>query len=156
MVAPALFTNHTDEWTTPLRLMRWAKTRWEFTLDVCASANNAQVSNYFDVERNGLFENWEGVCWMNPPYSQVDLWINKAWREMQTHGAVVVALLPARTDTSWWHRYVMSADRVWFIKGRLHFGGSTNPAPFPNCVVLFQKWNGQYLTPTFESLLLPK
>lgn len=75
---------------------------------------------------------------MNPPYGrETGKWVEKAFLEAQT-GAVVVCLLPARTDTAWWHDFVMRAAEIRFVRGRLRFGGAANGAPFPSCVVVLR------------------
>ena len=85
----------------------------------------------------GLLEDWVGRCWMNPPYGRgIGKWVQKAYEE-SLKGTLVVCLLPSRTDTKWWHDYVMKAKEICFIKGRLKFGGAKNSAPFPSCVVIF-------------------
>ena len=74
---------------------------------------------------------------MNPPYGKhTATWMAKAWNEAKK-GATVVCLVPARTDTRWWHRYCMRASKIYFVKGRLKFGGNQNPAPFPSAVIVF-------------------
>jgi len=80
---------------------------------------------------------WDGVCWMNPPYGRtIGKWMRKAYESSLT-GSTVVCLVPARTDTAWWHDYAIKGE-VRFLRGRLKFGGSANSAPFPNAVVIFR------------------
>ena len=77
---------------------------------------------------------------MNPPYGrEIGVWLKKAYESATRadNGATVVCVLPARTDASWWHDYVMKAE-VRFIRGRLTFGGSKNSAPFPTAIVIFR------------------
>lgn len=130
------------EWETPRGLFRELGRIFRFTLDVCATADNAVVERYFDEERNGLMQPWAPeVCWMNPPYGR-DLvhWVGKAWLEARA-GATVVALLPARTDAGWWQEFVMRPEvSVRLLRGRLKFGGSPHNAPFASAVVIF--WPG--------------
>ncbi|MGD7664880.1 DNA N-6-adenine-methyltransferase [Brevibacillus laterosporus] len=76
------------------------------------------------------------VCWMNPPYGkEIGKWVKKAFEEA-SKGATVVCLLPARTDTKWWHEYCMKGE-IRLVKGRLKFGDSNNSAPFPSAVIIF-------------------
>ena len=85
----------------------------------------------FSPEEDGLAQPWDGVCWMNPPYGRtIGYWLKKAY-ESSLDGATVVCLVPARTDTTWWHDNVTRADDVRFLRGRVHFGGAANGAPFP-------------------------
>ena len=108
-------------------------------LDVCATAANAKCARYFTPEVDGLQRRWRGRCWMNPPYGRnLGLWIRKAW-ESSVDGATVICLLPARTDTRWWHEYVgRYAAAIDFVRGRLRFGDAKNSAPFPSAVVVFR------------------
>ena len=109
---------------------------FNFETDVCATHENAKCANYYTEETNGLSQNWKGICWMNPPYGRtIGKWMKKAY-ESSLSGSTVVCLVPARTDTKWWHDYAMKGD-IEFIKGRLKFGGSKNSAPFPSAVVVF-------------------
>jgi site-specific DNA-methyltransferase (adenine-specific) len=133
-----MFSSATDQWATPLDFFRQWDALFHFTLDVCADATNAKCERYFDREANGLRQDWgKNVCWMNPPYGrEIKRWIDKAY-EASVCGATVVCLLPARTDTAWWHDYIIPHAEVVFIRGRLKFGGATNSAPFPSALVTF-------------------
>jgi phage N-6-adenine-methyltransferase len=130
--------SETVEWATPQNLFDELNAEFGFTLDVCATPENAKCDNFFTKEQNALIQDWnKNVCWMNPPYGKViNDWMAKAWEE-SLKGATVVALVPSRTDTRWFHNFAIQ-NEVRFIKGRLKFGGSPNPAPFPNCIVIFR------------------
>jgi phage N-6-adenine-methyltransferase len=105
-------------------------------LDVCASATNAKCPRYYTRDDDGLAQPWDGKCWMNPPYGRaIGQWMKKAYEESQ-RGALVVCLVPARTDTAWWHDYA-TKGQVTFIRGRIKFGGHVNSAPFPSATVVF-------------------
>lgn len=134
-----LFSSRTDEWETPKDFFQKLDDEFRFDLDVCATPENAKCKRYFTKEQDGLKQEWKGTCWMNPPYGrQISLWVKKAL-DSARGGATVVCLLPSRTDTQWWHSYVIAhAAEVRFIKGRLKFGGSKNSAPFPSVVVVFR------------------
>ena len=134
----ALFSSATDQWATPLAFFEVWHARFGFTLDVCADAGNAKCQRYFTRDVNGLAQAWApDVCWMNPPYGrEIGRWVQKAHVE-STKGATVVCLLPARTDTAWWHDYVLPFAQVTFIRGRLKFGNATAGAPFPSAVAVF-------------------
>ena len=132
-----LFTSLTGEWETPQYLFDSLNEEFKFTLDVCATKDNAKCSKYYDIETNGLDQKWEGSCFMNPPYGRdIDLWLRKAY-ESSLEGALVVCLIPSRTDTRWWHEYVMRGE-IRFLRGRLKFGKALNSAPFPSAVVVFR------------------
>ena len=131
------FSSETDEWPTPQDFFDKLNEEFHFTLDVCATPENAKCPRYYTKRENGLLQKWEGVCWMNPPYGrEIGQWVKKAY-ESAIGGATVVCLLPARTDTSWWHDYCMKGE-VRFIRGRLKFGGASENAPFPSAVVIFR------------------
>lgn len=134
-----MFSSAKCEWETPQDLFDKLNQKYRFTLDVCALPENAKCANYFTPEDNGLEQEWSGVCWMNPPYGrQISKWIIKASSEVCNGRAeCVVCLLPARTDTAWWHDYCKDAN-VEFIRGRLKFNGHKNSAPFPSAIVVFE------------------
>lgn len=132
------FSSASDDWPTPQDFFDRVNSQYgPLTLDVCASSENAKCPSYFTFQDDGLTKPWTGHCWMNPPYGRtIGLWMRKAWESSQA-GAMVVCLVPARTDTAWWHDYAMKGD-ITFIRGRLKFGGHHNSAPFPNALVVFQ------------------
>jgi phage N-6-adenine-methyltransferase len=131
------FSSKTDMWATPQDFYDKYNKNYNFTLDVCASPENAKCDKFFTKEDDGLKQDWTGSCWMNPPYGrQIKHWVKKAY-ESSLNGAIVVCLLPARTDTAWWHDYCIKGQ-IEFIRGRLKFGGSKNSAPFPSAVVVFK------------------
>ena len=132
-----LFSSATGDWETPAELFAELNAEFGFTLDACASVDNAKVkANYYDS--GGLALPWEGIVWCNPPYGRViGAWVRKG-RESAERGAMVVMLLPSRTDTRWWHDDVMKASEIRFIRGRLRFGNMRNGAPFPSAIVVFR------------------
>ena len=131
------FSSATDLWATPDDFFALYHARYGFQLDVCATSENAKCARYFTKADDGLVQEWTGTCWMNPPYGRtIGEWMRKAYESSLT-GATVVCLVPARTDTRWWHDYAMKGE-VEFIKGRLKFGGHNNSAPFPSAVVVFR------------------
>ena len=131
------FSSATEMWATPQEFFDKYNELYKFETDVCASLENAKCEKYFTEEDNGLEQDWEGSCWMNPPYGRtIKSWMKKAY-ESSLNGATVVCLVPSRTDTVWWHDYAVKGD-IEFIKGRLKFGGSKQPAPFPSAVVVFK------------------
>ncbi len=134
------FQSQTCEWATPDWLFEELDREFGFDVDVCASEDNHKCLKYFPSEGlwSGLAQEWAGVCWMNPPYGNViGKWIAKAWESAQ-NGAKVVCLIPSRTDTAWWHDYVMKGE-IRFIRGRLKFGGAKYNAPFPSAIVIFHE-----------------
>lgn len=136
-----LYSSATGEWETPAAFFRQLDREFRFDVDVCATAENAKCARYFTKEQDGLAQPWApATCWLNPPYgNEIGRWVGKALQE-SLKGAVVVCLLPARTDTRWFHDWVMFASEIRLVRGRLHFGGAKNSAPFPSAVAIF---NGQ-------------
>lgn len=131
------FSSATEMWATPQDFFDKYNEKFKFETDVCASPENAKCARFFDEKIDGLSQQWTGVCWMNPPYGRtIKHWMKKAY-ESSMSGATVVCLVPARTDTAWWHEYAIKGD-VEFIRGRLRFGGHKNSAPFPSAVVVFR------------------
>jgi len=130
-----LMTSATDQWATPQDFFDQQNAlHGPFDVDVCADATNAKCAVYFDKDADGLKQTWAGKCWMNPPYGRdIGKWMKKAHESEAT----VVCLVPARTDTKWWHDYAMKGE-ITFIKGRLKFGSAVNSAPFPSAVVVFR------------------
>lgn len=138
MMNRGLYTSATAEWATPQAFFDQVSEEFgTFDLDVCATKTNTKVNRFFSaVDGGGLAEEWLGLVWMNPPYGrEIGRWIRKAY-ESALLGATVVCLLPSRTDTAWWHDYVMKAREIRFIRGRLHFNDQ-GPAPFPSALVIF-------------------
>ena len=131
------FSSVTDNWHTPQDFFDRVNALYgPLELDVCASSENAKCPRYYTREDNGLAQPWTGRCWMNPPYGRtIGQWMKKAHEESQ-RGAQVVCLIPARTDTAWWHDYAAKGS-ITFIRGRLKFGGCANSAPFPSAIVVF-------------------
>lgn len=138
MNTEVMFGSKTDQWSTPQDFFDKLNEEFRFTLDVCADPDNAKCEQFYTKEQDGLSQPWTGVCWCNPPYGrETGLWVRKAFFA-SVSGATVVMLLPARTDTRWFHEYIYSKAEIRFIKGRLKFGSSQNAAPFPSMVVVFK------------------
>lgn len=131
------FSSKTDLWSTPQEFYDKLNEEFHFTLDPCATDTNHKTDKYFTIADDGLSKDWsKDIVFMNPPYGRViGEWMKKA----ADSGTNVVCLIPARTDTKWWHDYVIGKNaEVRFIKGRLKFGGHANSAPFPSAVVIFR------------------
>ena len=132
-----LFSSKSVVWETPQDLFDKLNAEFHFDLDVCALPENAKCEKYYTPEDDGLLQPWNGTCWCNPPYGRtIGKWIQKAY-ETFAGGGTVVMLLPARTDTKWFHEYIYNKAEIRFIKGRLKFGNSKNVAPFPSMIVVF-------------------
>ena len=140
------FSSQTDMWETPQDFFDKLNAEFHFTMDACAVEQNAKCKRFISPQEDGLKASWDGVVWCNPPYGKtIGKWVQKAHASAQG-GAVVVMLIPARTDTRWFHDYIyrQKGVEIRFIKGRLRFGNSTNSAPFPSMVVIF---NNQHQLP---------
>lgn len=128
-----MMSSTTDEWATPQDFFDGLNQEFGFGLDVCATAENAKCDAYYTKKQDGLTQAWNedaAVCWMNPPYGrQISAWMKKAYTESR-RGVTVVCLVPARTDTAWWHEYAMRGE-IRFIRGRLKFGGLKTAHSFP-------------------------
>jgi phage N-6-adenine-methyltransferase len=135
---PAYFRHGKDEWETPDWLFAKLDREFNFVCDVAATAENAKCKHYYSPATDGLQARWFGACWCNPPYSDVERWIEKAAYSAGIGTATVVCLVPARTDTKWWHDLVIPYGQVRLIRGRLSFKGSRGNAPFPSAIVIFR------------------
>ena len=161
-----MFSTGNDEWETPQELFNRLNKLYNFTIDVCATHENAKCKRYYTKSEDGLIQDWSNeIVWMNPPYSKPERvckpnckkkacvkrgyhlkeykpgqedWIKKAYEESQK-GALVVALLPVRTDTQAFHKYIYKKQDIDFLEGRLKFGNCKDAAPFPSMIVVFKK-----------------
>jgi site-specific DNA-methyltransferase (adenine-specific) len=139
------YSSKTDEWFTPQKLFDELNQEFNFDLDVCANSDNAKCQKYFNKKINGLNQLWVtknliGSIWMKPPYGrEIGKWVRKAYNESYISTATIVCLLPARTDTRWFHDYIYNKAEIRFLKGRLKFGDAKNSAPFPSMIVIYKK-----------------
>ena len=139
MMTSGMYSSAKDDWETPRDLYDLLDREFHFDLDACASQGNAKCARYYTDDDDALIQNWGGAVFMNPPYGrQIGKWIRKAYEESQLNATVVVCLIPSRTDTAWWHDYVMRGD-IRFLRGRLRFSDSAGSAPFPSAVVIFRR-----------------
>lgn len=140
MINKALFSSASDDWSTPQDVFDKLNHEFHFTLDAAASRENTKCARYYDKEADGLKQSWAGeTVWCNPPYGrQIGNWMRKALTESRTPGTTVVMLVPARTDTDWFHSFVYQRTELRFIRGRLKFGGGQTAAPFPSMLVIYR------------------
>jgi len=151
-----MFSSKSSEWETPQWLFDMLNRAYKFTLDPCCRNENAKCEKYYTEEDDGLSKNWEGeTVFMNPPYGRkIGDWLKKAYEECKKNYTRVVCLVPARTDTAWWHDYVMKSKLVMLVRGRLKFvkwnyeqvadetdgvwvSSKESSAPFPSAIVEF-------------------
>ena len=136
-MASAIFSSVRHDWETPQSLFDELNREFGFEVDVCATEANAKCQRFFSKNDDGLQKRWTGVCWMNPPYGrEIGAWMQKAYTESQI-GATVVCLVPARTDTRWWHDFAVLGE-IRYLRGRVRFVGAKANAPFPSAVVIFR------------------
>lgn len=163
----SMYSSSKTDWETPQWLFDELNKEFRFDYDICATSENKKCKNFVDIERNALSITWYGRLWMNPPYGDPDYvckpncknkkcvvrgfcntqyipgvadWIEKAHHEAQTGNCTVVALLPARTDTAWFHDYC-TRYQVRFFRGRINFVGGKHGATFPSMLVIFNKYS---------------
>ncbi len=136
MINKGLFSSKTDQWSTPIDFFFELNKEFNFTLDPCADESNAKCNKFFTKEDDGLSKNWDNeIVFCNPPYGRkIKYWVKKS---SEAKGGIVVMLIPARTDTRYFHEYIYHKAEIRFIKGRLKFGDSKNSAPFPSMIVIF-------------------
>jgi site-specific DNA-methyltransferase (adenine-specific) len=135
-----MFSSKTEEWYTPLEFFKELDAEFHFNLDPCATDLNHKCERYFTRKTDGLSQKWGGNrVFCNPPYGRViGEWVKKAYEESKEPDTLIVMLLPARTDTRWFHDYIYNKAEIRFIKGRLKFGGCENSAPFPSMIVVYK------------------
>ena len=140
MINQGMMSSNTAEWATPQAFFDALNAEFHFTLDPCATAENAKCSKFFTKEDNGLLQSWKGErVFCNPPYGrEISAWVEKCDKEARNGAEVVVMLIPARTDTRYFHEYIYKKHEVRFIAGRLHFNESKQSAPFPSMVVVMR------------------
>lgn len=124
-----VFKSQSDEWRTPKSVYDALNTEFQFVYDPCPMDDQCLWDS--------LYLPWKTPAFCNPPYSDIAKWVEKAFQESAR--GLVVMLIPSRTDTRWWHDYVMHAKEIRFIKGRLKFGDAKTGAPFPSAVVVFDR-----------------
>lgn len=136
----ALLSTGKNDWETPIEFFNKLNKEFNFTLDACANETNHKCNRYYTEKEDGLSKSWEGeTVWCNPPYSakEQNEWVKKCYEESKH--AEVVMLLPARTDTERFHKYILPYAEIRFLKGRLKFVGAKDPAPFPSMLVIFRR-----------------
>lgn len=148
----SLLSTGKDDWETPGKLFKELDEEFHFTLDPCCTHESAKCKKHHTPEEDGLSQDWTGeTVFCNPPYSKKgrqDEWVRKCFEEGQKPGTTVVMLIPARTDTERFHKYIWGKSEIRFLKGRIFFeingkplldkNGKPQPAPFPSMVVIFR------------------
>lgn len=134
-----MFSSKSDQWATPQYFFDSLDNEFHFTLDPCADEHNHKCDKYYTESENGLLQDWAGeTVFCNPPYGDaIKHWVKKCSEESNKPSTRVVMLIPARTDTKYFHEYIYNKAEIRFIRGCLKFGNSKNSAPFPSMVVIF-------------------
>ena len=138
MIHDVLYSSRSEEWPTPPDLFAILDREFHFTLDPCATPENAKCAKFYTRDDDGLIQDWgtERV-FCNPPYGKkIREWTCKCF-DASRAGATVVLLAHARTDTRWFHDWVYGKAELRFVKGRLKFGDGTQSAPFPSLVAVY-------------------
>lgn len=151
----AACTSMREDWETPQALFERLDAEWHFDLDAAATPGNAKCERYLTPADDALSVPWGGVVFCNPPYGrELRQWVEKARGEADSGRATVVMLIPARTDTSYWHDLIFGRAEVEFLRGRVRFeldGVPMDSAPFPSAVVTFERrqqgWASTRTTP---------
>lgn len=119
------FSSEKQDWTTPIDFFNKLNEEFNFNLDPCCYEHTALCNKYFTEKEDGLMQDWKGYrVYCNPPYGKsIKKWVEKCYKESKKENTLVVLLIPARTDTSYFHDYVYKPENeIRFIRGRLKFG----------------------------------
>ncbi len=148
------FESNNQDWETPQDLFDTLNSEFKFDTDLAATDKNKKCMAYYSISEDALKRQWKGVCWLNPPYGSKDYklkdWVKKSWQESKKDGCIVVLLIPARTNTGWWHDYCMHASEIRFIKGRPKFNNSDHGLPQPLAIVIFKKETSMTILKSFD------
>lgn len=146
METKLMFSSKKQDWATPQYFFDKLNEEFHFTLDPCADDLNHKCEKYYTLEQNGLNQSWsDEVVFCNPPYGrELPKWVKKCYDETETGNCkCAVMLIPARTDTRWFHEYIHhKACEVRFVRGRIKFEGNKYNAPFPSMIVVY--WGMRY------------
>ena len=147
-----MFSNINNAWCTPQSFFDKINEEFNFTLDPCCTEVSAKCKNFYTPQKDGLLQDWTGESvFVNPPYGrQIGKWVKKCYEEGQKKNTTVVLLIPSRTDTRYFHDYILGKAEIRFLKGRLTFWDldgekykngdfkSMTPAPFPSLLAIFK------------------
>jgi len=138
-----MFSSNDNSWATPQDFFDKLNEEFNFTLDPCATPQTAKCKKFYTKHDDGLSKDWAGeTVFVNPPYGrEIGKWVKKCYEESLKPNTTIVILMPSRTDTLYFHRYILDKSQIRFIKGRLKFvdsvGNCFSPAPFPSMIVIF-------------------
>ena len=135
-----MYSSKSNEWATPMDFFKKLDQEFHFNLDPCSTDENHKCDKYYTIKDDGLQKNWGGYrVFCNPPYGkEIGKWVEKCYREGTKDNTLVVMLIPARTDTKYFHDYILHRAEIRFVSGRLKFGDGKQGAPFPSMLVIFR------------------
>lgn len=149
MNTKVLFSSKKHDWETPLEFFKELDKEFCFSLDPCATESTSKCARFYTKEQDGLTKSWAGEnVYVNPPYGrEIGKWVKKAHQEFHSNiflgrliTTKIIMLIPARTDTKWFHEYIYNKPHVEvrFLKGRIKFKGAKHAAPFPSMLVIWR------------------
>lgn len=135
------FESAKQDWETPSNLFNRINDIFHFTIDLAATENNTKCKKF--ISEDSLSIPWKGIGWLNPPYggevlNRLSNWVEKAFKDSKEFQSTIVMLLPARTNTKWWHKFCMKSYEIMFIEGRPKFGEAFYGLPQPLALVVFK------------------
>ena len=154
----ALLSSKNMNWCTPQDFFNKLNEEFSFVLDAAATDKTAKCPLYYTPKTDGLLQSWDcgGAVFCNPPYGrEIGKWVEKAYQESKK-GTLIVLLIPARTDTKYFHDFIYHKAQIRFIRGRIRFtdeeGNASNPAPFPSMIVIYNYPNTDKLGKQWEGM----
>jgi phage N-6-adenine-methyltransferase len=148
------FESAKQDWTTPQEMFDRLDAEFHFDVDLAANATNAKCLEFYTENDNTLNITWDGIGWLNPPYGatagKLSDWVKKSYNETRKKSCTVVMLIPARTNTRWFHDYCMKADELRFLRGRPKFGDAKHGLPQPLVLVVFRVTNTEPRLTSFD------
>ena len=133
------FKSKSEEYATPLDIVNPLIKEFDLQLDVCATKENAKCGSFFTKEDDALKQDWLFNFWMNPPFGRnLGKWVEKAYTESKKHEVIGVLILPVRSNTNWWHKYIIDTKaEVRFLRGEIKFGDCKRGLWNPFAIIIF-------------------
>ena len=150
------FDSERQDWPTPQDMFEALDKVYEFNFDLAAGKENSKCKHFYSQEQDALIQEWTASsCWLNPPYggtgsNKLAAWIKKAHESSEKYGNRIVVLIPARTNTSWWHKHCMKAKEILFVEGRPKFGDAKHGLPQPLAIIIFENTDERVVSKTFS------
>ena len=144
------FDTGKQTWKTPDSVFISLNSEFHFETDLACDETNRLCPKGYTEKENSLTKTWVGVNWLNPPFGKVKLWVKKAYEESRKEDTIIVMLIFSKTNTVWWHDYVMKAKEIRLIEGRPIFEGASGGLPFPLSIIVFEKTDEPVKLSTFD------